>query len=291
MNYPKGKKFAFTIIDDTDGDVVTNTKLVYDFLLSLGFKTTKTVWCLPSRDDFKGLSLGNYHYRQYIKKIQRRGVEIALHSVGSGRFTRQDILDGLEIYKQFVGKYPKIQINHSQNPDNLYWGLKRFSLLRPFWFLEKFRGDNSEAIYFWGDYVKKNIKYVRNFTFDNLNTLKKDKLMPYKDSSKDFVNYWFSSSDGSNIDKFNKLVCQDNIDKLIKEGGAAIIYTHFANGFCKKGNLDSNFQKNMTYLARQNGWYVPASEILDFLQEKNGKKITLTQKISLELKWFLDKVF
>lgn len=290
MQYPKGKRFAFTIIDDTDGDIISNTRPVYEFLIKMGFKTTKTVWTLPPKDAFKGFSLSNYHYRQHINKLQREGVEIALHGVSSGRNTRQDILDGLEIYKKFIGKYPKIQINHAQNPDNLYWGLKRFTLFKPFWYLSNFKGENPESIYFWGDYAKKNIKYIRNFTFDNLNTLKKDKFMPYKDSSKEYVNYWFSSSDGSNPEKYNKLVNQENIDSLVKEGGTAIIFTHFASGFYKKGYLDRTFQKNMTYLSRQNGWFAPAGEILDFILEKKGKELNLAQKISLEFKWLLDKV-
>ena len=91
MNYPQGKKFAFTIIDDTDNDVIINTRPVYDYLTKLGMKTTKTVWVYPSRDRFKGLSLANYRYRQYVNKLRRDGFEIALHGVGSGKFTRNQI--------------------------------------------------------------------------------------------------------------------------------------------------------------------------------------------------------
>ncbi|MBM2821081.1 MAG: hypothetical protein HW405_841 [Candidatus Berkelbacteria bacterium] len=290
MIYPKNKKFAFTIIDDTEGDEVTNTKPVYDFLSSLGFKTTKTVWCLPPKDSFKGLSLSDYHYRQYIKKLQRDGFEIALHNVGSGRFTRQDVLDGLEIFRQFIGKYPEIQINHALNPDNIYWGIKRFFLLKPLWRWDRFKGDNAESIYFWGDYHKKHIKFTRNFTFDSLITTKEDSYMPYREKGKEFANYWFSASNGPDISKFNKLVNQANIDRLILEGGVAIVYTHFAQGFTKGGHLDRTFQKNMTYLARQNGWFVPSGEILNYLLEKRGGEIISSgQKFGLELKWLLDK--
>src|SRR4030066_2591278 len=103
MQFPGNKQFAFTIIDDTDGDMIENTRPIYEFLAKLGLLTTKTCWTFPPRDNFKGLSLADYRYRQYINKLQRAGFEIALHSVGSGRFTRQDILDGLETFKQFVG--------------------------------------------------------------------------------------------------------------------------------------------------------------------------------------------
>src|SRR3990172_12240819 len=128
MKFPQKKKFAFTIIDDTDGATVDNVKPVYDFLAKLKMRTTKTIWVFPPRDKFKGETLKDYNYRQFVGKLRRAGFEIALHSVGSGEFNRQDIFDGLDIYKKFVGSYPAIQINHAQNPDNLYWGLKRFGL-------------------------------------------------------------------------------------------------------------------------------------------------------------------
>ena len=291
MIYPKGKKFAFTIIDDTDGDQIKNTKPVYEYLAKLGFKTTKTVWALPSRDKFKGLSLEDYHYRQYIKKLQKNGFEIALHNVGSGKFNRQDIIDGLDLFKKFIGSDPKIQINHAQNPDNLYWGIKRFLLLWPFWKLGKFLGCNPSSKYFWGDLAKENIKYIRNFTFNDINTIKIDSLMPFRDKYKKYANYWFSASDGADIEKFNKLIKPANIDRLKAEGGISIIYTHFASGFTKNGRLNQKFKENLKYLSSQEGWFVPTGEILDYLlKTKRTKTILNSQLIKLELKWLIDKL-
>src|SRR3989304_634845 len=171
----------------------------------MDFRTTKTVWTHPPKDNFKGLSLENYRYRQFIKKLQRQGFEICWHCPGSGKYTRQDVLYGLEIFRQFIGDYPKMQINHAQNPTNIYWGIKRFALLKPFWRFSRFRGDDGESIYFWGDYHKKYIKFIRNFVFKNINTLKADPYMPYSDSSKKYANYWFSASDGRDLEKFNRL--------------------------------------------------------------------------------------
>ncbi len=291
MIFPNNKKFAFTIIDDTDGDMVENTKPVYQLLSRLGFKTTKTIWAFKPRDRFKGMALEDYHYRQYIKKLQREGFEIALHNVGSGKFNRQDVLDGLEIFRQFIGFYPKIQINHSQNRDSIYWGIKRFSLLRPFWRFSYFKGDDPESIYYWGDYHKKHIKFTRNFTYQNLNTLKVDPYMPYSDNQKPSANFIFSASEGADVSKFNKLLSEKNIDDLIKEGGAAIIYTHFASGFVRNGRVDRQFEKLLIYLARLGGWYAPAGDILEFLlAQKKDKSILRGQKINLELKWCWDKI-
>lgn len=291
MNFPQNKKFAFTIIDDTDGATIENTKPVYDFLYKLGFKTTKTIWAFPSKDKFKGLSLQDYRYRQFINKLQRQGFEIALHSVGSGSFFRQDTLDGLEVFKQFIGHYPKIQINHAQNPDSLYWGIKRLSFLKPFWRWSKFSGDNQKSTYFWGDYAKKYIKYIRNFSFNHLNTLKVDSIMPYKDPLKPYANYWFSASNAPDISSFLKITSHQNIDKLVEEGGAAILYTHFASGFIKGARLNLEFQKNMTYIAQKGGYFVVASELLDYLKSTKKQNIRPQANIrKLELKWCWEKV-
>ncbi|MGI6449930.1 MAG: hypothetical protein ACOX3R_06475 [Desulfitobacteriia bacterium] len=43
IQWPDGKRFAFTIIDDNDNATVQNNKPIYDLLLALGMKTTKTV--------------------------------------------------------------------------------------------------------------------------------------------------------------------------------------------------------------------------------------------------------
>ncbi len=289
MIFPQNKQFALTIIDDTDGAEIQNIKPVYDFLDQLGLRTTKTVWVYPSKDKFKGSSLADYRYRQFIKKLQKQGFEIALHGVGSGEFRRKEIIEGLKTFQKFFG-FPKIQINHGQNPDNLYWGIKRFQLFRPFWRLGQFKGDQKSSDYFWGDLSRKQIKYVRNFTFRDINTLKSDPLMPYQDKSKPDVNYWFSSADGAEIEKFNQLTRPENVNRLKKEGGASIIYTHFASGFVKNGRLNRDFQNNLKYLARQDGWFVPAGELLDhLLKTRKPQQPTKNELIKMELKWFLDK--
>src|SRR6202040_3687090 len=42
--FPGGKRFALTIIDDTDVATVENLKPIYDLLYESGMRTTKTVW-------------------------------------------------------------------------------------------------------------------------------------------------------------------------------------------------------------------------------------------------------
>ncbi len=274
MKWPDNKQFAFTIVDDTDNSTVDNIQPVYELLEKLNLKTTKTVWVYPSRDRFKGECLSDSHYSAFVLDLQSKGFEIASHGVGSGSFSSTEIATGFDIYRKILGKYPAMHINHAQNPDNLYWGFRAGSkLLQKYarWRIpnEKYYGDVKESGHFWGDFAKKNIKYMRSRVFREINTLKMDPRMPYRDRDKEACsNFWFSSSDGSNVKNFSRLLTKQNVDSLEKEGGLCIVYTHFASGFVSNGVLDADFREKMTYLASRNGWFVPAGKILDYLLEQ-----------------------
>ena len=46
VTFPDGKRFAFTIFDDTDVGTLESLRPIYDLLAQLGLRTTKTVWPL-----------------------------------------------------------------------------------------------------------------------------------------------------------------------------------------------------------------------------------------------------
>ena len=81
------------------------------------------------RNRFKGQSLQDDNYVDFLKDIHNKGFDIQLHGVGSGDFTKKEIQLGIEIFKQKLGYYPSLHINHASNKDNLYWGNKRFGTL------------------------------------------------------------------------------------------------------------------------------------------------------------------
>ena len=115
--------------------------------------------------------------------------------------------------------------------------------------------------------------------------------MPYQDHTKPYVNYWFASSEGNNAKTFNRCISDKNQDSLEEEGGACIMYTHFADGFCENGKLSEKFKKQMDRLSKKDGWFVPASTLLDFLKTKNAIQIINSkQRTRLEWKWLLDKL-
>lgn len=304
MKWPGDKSFAFTIVDDTDEATVNNVKPVYDLLYELGIITSKTVWTFPSRDKYKGDTLSSSKYAQFIKNLSDRGYEIAFHGAGSGPFRRDEVLASLEIIKDLVGYYPRLYVNHAQNVGNLYWNEKRFSFPFDKLYSLAVRVINNEWIasqgevegspYFWGDFAKKHIKYIRNRTFSGLNTIRYDNQMPYRNKRHEkYSNYWFSSSDAYNCIEFKKLLSKKNVDQLVKQRGCTIIYTHFAYGFVgDDGVIDPDFVSDMKYLSGKNGWFAPASTILDYINSNRKEDISISklQDSFLDSIWFFERM-
>ncbi len=299
MNWPDGKSFAFAIFDDTDNSTVGNVSSLYEFLFEHHIRATKSVWVYPPRDQFRGGCLKDKEYLSFIRLLQRRGFEIALHGVGSGEFTRDDIIRGINLFHQLIGHYPYIHTNHARNRDSIYWGSKRFvpplSWVYKLYQKQSYLGDDSNADCYWGDISKAHIKYIRNRTFSGLNTGKYNLEMPYRQRSKALCsNYWFSSSDGHTIEEFNNLISKRNIDKLEDESGFSIVYTHFASGFTdEEGRLNPNFCKNIKYLSQRNGWFTSVGELLDYLISENrgGREMAYYQALLLDIKWVVSRFY
>ena len=293
LPYPAGKEFAFTFIDDTDLSTKENTEPVYDFLHKKGITGTKTVWVTPqkrtsayrtelekpaARPEAAGSTLDNPIYREYVIRLRDMGFEIALHGISAGNSYRREIIDGLEQYKEIIGKYPDINIFHERNIDNLYAGYEKLETW-PLKLLEKllhnsdYQGHRENSPYFWGDIAREKIRYMR-LPFHNIaeiNTLKINPGMPFHDPRRHYVNYWFTNSDAADCDRFKSLLKSDNIIRLKDEFGTCIAYTHFAKGFAKKDHngvfeLDPGFRETIEYLAGQGGvWFPVVTTLLNRL--------------------------
>lgn len=302
FKWPRGSKFAFTVFDDTDNATIANCKPVYDYLIEKGVLTTKSTWVYPTRGKYSGCSLDDPEYLNWLQRIEEAGSEVALHNVGDGDFSREEILSGLDDFEKKMGHPPKVHSNHVSNFDNLYWWDRRFVwpinlLYRLAFFLKRRKavplgGDIEHSEHFWGDVSQKKIKYVRNLTFTEINTLNRDPEMPWYDSSKPYVNYWFSSSDGHNVEVFNDLLARENLDKLENEGGLCIVYTHFASGFVDAdGNLDPTFKNRIDDLASRNGWFAPCGTVLDYLLERSGSgKVSYWYRLSRNIIWIFERL-
>ncbi len=301
INWPQGKDFAFTIFDDTDDSTLENVKGVYAFLEDCGFKTTKSVWPIRENEGehMEGSTCEDKDYLQWVLDLKNAGFEIGYHNATSHSSLRKQAISGLEQFYKYFGYYPRSMANHSDCRENMYWGNYRLSginvliynLLSRYRHNQLFRGHIKEDPYFWGDICKEKIKYVRNFVFSGINTLKYCPMMPYHDPKRPFVNNWYASSEGSNVEAFNQCINEQNQDRLQEEGGACIMYTHFAYNFIKDGRINSRFKLLMKRLSKKNAWFVPVSTLLDYLLELKGHhEITNKERRQIERKWLLHKM-
>lgn len=295
MIWPKGKKAAFAIIDDTDDAVMPDIARVYDILINNGVKSTKTVWVYPVRDKhlFKGATLtSDAEYAMFVKNLVSLGFEIGLHNVGSGDFSREEILEGLEIFRNTLGFYPNIHVNHSYNKDNIYGGDKRFSfplnLIVRYLFsgYTGFEGEIPSSKHFWGDAHKRLIKFSRSYEIDNFNLLGTCKF-PYADSQySDFCNQFYPTVFCPNQDMFVRKVTRQNVEKLISENGCSIVYTHLGY-YAERGGVDQGFIDSINMLSEYKSdiWFATVGEILNHLERVQGvSAITYLQKLNLQLK-------
>lgn len=310
IKWPDNKQFAFTIFDDCDRQQLDKIKPIYDFLSDVGLRTTKSVWVLnknsneSNQDPIIGIgdTCENSDYRNFALKLQNDGFEIGLHNVCYTSAKRDTIRVGIQRFIHIFGDYPIAMANHNSNLDNMYWGYARINnfLNRKFYMLltkNKYKNDsfghNESNDYFWGDICFEKIKYMRNFVFNDINTLKACPQMPYHDGRKPFVKYWFASSNGANVRFFNSCIAEKNQDRLIGENGACIMYTHFAAGFYDNEvkSLNRRFKSLIGRIASKNGWFCTVSELLDYLLSmKIDNEIDSKNLNAIERKWVFDQM-
>jgi hypothetical protein len=297
--FPNNKKFAFTILDDTDLSTVENVSPVYRLLDELDMRTTKSVWPLASVRHGRqgGASLQDPDYLKFILNLRNQGFEISLHNVRNHDSTREMVEQGLEEFRSLTGRYPRVQTNHSTNRDNIYWGAARFNWLRLLYRAgtalkegQNFEGHDPNTDFFWGDLCRERVDYVRNFVFSEINLDRVNPTMPYHDLARPFVNHWFSSCRGGNANSFCETLCEANQDRLEAEGGVCIMYVHFACGFATRGAVDTRVEALLRRLAARDGWFVPVSTLLDFLREERKTSIiSATELRSMEKRWAYEK--
>lgn len=299
--WPDGKAFAFTIFDDTDASTIENVSDVYACLYDNGMRTTKSVWPIKGEKIPKvgGLTCEDEDYLQWVYQLQNQGFEIGYHNATYHTSSREDTRRGIERFNALFGHYPLSMANHTGCQEGIYWGGNRltgvhelaYNLILRNRYKGYHRGHVDGDPLFWGDLCKQKIKYVRNFVFSDINTLKKCPMMPYYDPMRPYVNYWFASSEGADLNAFNKTIHEKNQDLLEEEGGACIMYTHLASGFYEDGKINARFQRLIERLGQKNGWFVPTSTLLDYIQkQRSTHTITNAERRRLERAWLLQKI-
>ena len=300
--WPNGKRFAFTVFDDPDAQTLESGKPVYDLLTSLGLRTTKAVWPIrgPGRPSDRGQTCAEPPYRKWVEALQADGFEIALHNATNHSSPREETLRALDTFKQMFGHNPVSLANHFACDEGIYFGDQRVSGVRRTIYNALTRGRNRDRFSghveghpnFWGDLCRDRVTYVRNFVFGDINTLAACPYMPYHDPARPWVNYWFASSEGAKGPSFEQMLAEANQDRLEEEGGACIMYTHFAHGYLENGRLRPRFVHLMERLASKNGWFVPVASLLDHLRARRpAATLTDAQRRALEWRWLWHKVW
>ncbi len=303
MQFPDGKRFAFTILDDTDDATLENVRPVYDRLKELGFRTTKTAWPLDcpegSRIYFAADTLQRQDYLAHVRSLVEAGFELGSHGATMESSLRERTQHGLAFLQSEFGFLPRVHANHGQNRENIYWGLERFQspLIRPLismvghYSRGQFAGESEDSPHYWGDLCREHFDYVRNFTFSGLDMLECNPEMPYRVASTPKVGHWFSTTDAPNVNVFLDVVNRAALERLESAGGVCIISTHLGKGFVQDGKLNSTVDDTLSYLADRPGWYVPVSTLLDHLRDAHGAPtLSRAALFRLELRYLVDQL-
>lgn len=302
LSWPGGKRFAFSVFDDTDLATLASVAPVYALLADLGLRTTKSVWPLagdPGRACLGGSTCAEADYRQWLLSIQDQGFEIALHGATYHTSSREETIRGLDEFRRVFGRDPVCCATHAFNAEGMYGGEARlsgiravaFTLLTGFKRWRRWRGHVEGDPLFWGDVCRQRVKYYRNFVFAEIDTLGACPWMPYHDPARPWVSYWFAGTEGGDVGRFNAALSPENQDRLERSGGACIMYTHFAKGFFRDGAIDRLFRQRMERLAAKDGWFVPVGQLLDYILQTRGPlEITRRARAKLEWKWLWHKM-
>jgi hypothetical protein len=280
-SFPGDKQFAFSIFDDTDVSTLEYIRPIYELLDRLGFRTTKSVWPLPyfGPSDYEGsATLADPEYAGYARHLQDRGFEIAFHGARMESTERPEIIAAFEVYKQNLGRYPEAYAAHGYNRDNLYWGIDRFQF--PLWrWLYAALGDGreqpgqghrSESPFYWADLAERHLRYVRSFTYDDLNLWNITRAVPYRTAGTPGVRAFFPSADTDNVEEFIELLNPARQAQLEGEHGLAIVSTHFGKGFLRNGRVHPGVVEVLTRLSQRPGWFPPVSQLLDHVAHAQG---------------------
>lgn len=303
--YPNGAEFAFTILDDTDDTTLANGRPVYDLLKESAMRTTKTVWAFDTDPGnrgpyFAGETLSNPNYLKWVHELSRDGFEIAFHNATMGSSLREDTIRALDYIENEFGKAVRLHCNHGRNRENIYWGAERYSsyiikkmmlVISRHYSKPIFDGHFPGSPYYWSDIATQRLTYMRAFAYRRLNGRHIYPGMAFRDSLKKQTPILFNTADAPNVNAFNKLVNPESIDKLHRQGGWAIVSTHFGKGFFRNNKVNEDFEKTIRYLAGKPGWYVPVSSLLDHLVLNQGvSEIGSLERFMMESSHVIDRL-
>ena len=103
----RGKRFAFTVYDDTDAATLENVGEVYALCLRDPWLALSTETCWPLRGNMSfgknanGQTCQDVDYRDWLLGLQAKGFEMAWHGASWQSSLRGDTIRGLECFRHF----------------------------------------------------------------------------------------------------------------------------------------------------------------------------------------------
>lgn len=274
---------GFCITDDTDTAELASVRAVYDFLSARGVRTTKTVWALRPTEPCgipplpasiqRGVTLEDPDYLAYCGELNARGFEIALHGASAGNNRRAAIERAFEIMDRHFAP-ARTYVCHAKNADNPYWQEKIVArgplrlLLSLYAGRHRCAGEDPVSPYFWGDLCRRRVRFVRLLRTARINTLAANPSMPYHESEKPYVPYWFSATKRSLRD----CTAVPALDDLERSDGACVLYQYLCRyADAASGGVTPAFRDAVERLATRPAlWVDTAGAILDRLRLVNG---------------------
>lgn len=295
--WPGGKRCAFALFDDTDLTTLENGPPVYRLLTDLGIRATKSVWPLapPGEGRVGGATLDDPAYRDWVLQLCADGHEPGFHNATDASSDRGRTEAALDRFREVFGHDPACGANHNGNAEAIYCGPNRlggnrrraYDALSGRRNQDRFHGEDEGSEWFWGDLCRDRVRYWRNFTFGDIDTLRASRgALPYHDPSRPYVRRWFSGTDAPHAPAMARFLTEANLDRLEASGGCCIAYTHLGAAFWEpeNGHLNLPARAGFERLARRDWWFAPVGEVLDHLTEQ-GFDTTLDPRALARLEW------
>ncbi|MDL1975895.1 MAG: hypothetical protein LWX55_14195, partial [Deltaproteobacteria bacterium] len=247
----------------------------------------------------KAVPLEDHEEKNFYLELEKKGHEIGLHTTSDTSSKRKRVKDAFEFFKSIFGYYPKIYVehrdnleNHQQegsNPNSDYFITDLLNKYGPWvWVVSpagvpyEGRGEyyNILSQYkpllgwklnkIWGvvkNFLKTGV-WRRKCGDEFLNILKTGSPFDYYSIGKYGLVKAFKRTGKSNKpngDGFLEYYSEENITKLEKNNGLALVYTHFNTLWLDEKSIAmrEEIKDRLKFIASRNVWLAPASEMLD----------------------------
>ena len=127
---PYPYRAGFCVTDDTDAATLESVKAVYEFLSTVGLRTSKTIWAFKPSEPCgipplpesiqRGITCEDPDYLRYCQRLRERGFEICLHGASAGNNVRARTIAAFEVLERHFGR-AGTYVCHAKNAENIYW--------------------------------------------------------------------------------------------------------------------------------------------------------------------------